>query len=311
MWFLMRDIVTQNHFWRLRCEKRMQSRHKHICDKIQLHTLADLVDWKSIYGTIIANNRDISERDTLFCMDCGILAPSEHNKNGLTLLKHACTLGYNQVVSRCLLDSNIDPTVGQLSCLDIACWNGQAETVKLLLADTRMDPRRKNSRSFILAATRGHSEAVAVLMRDGRCDINIQQGWVAKDDKIVLPEDEYLKLAHLLLSDPRFNPAMHNSWYLISACILGHASVVELLLKDGRADPSAVNHMAVNEARIRGDKHILDMLVADHRVDAEIRRLHTTASMLSSISKIVLATAIGLTALYAVHYIDREYYGRG
>ncbi|CAH6421571.1 Hypothetical protein POVR2_LOCUS395 [uncultured virus] len=313
MWFLVREIALNNYFWRLRCELVVSLHHKEICDKIQVHPLVDSVDWRSIYDTITVNSRDMSERDTLFCMDCGILAPSEHNKYGLTLLKQACRLGYNQVASRCLLEEKIDLTSEVPSCLNIACWSQQVETVKLLLADTRMDPSVGDSRSFILAATRGHPEVVEVLMRDGRCDINIQQGWVPECEKTPVDEAKYLEVARLLLSDPRFDPAMYDSWYLISACIIGHTSVVEVLLKDGRADPTVLNYQAVHEAWNREHKEILDMLLADQRVDLRTRiKYNRTTPILCCLGSILLGAAIGaaigLAAFHAVRYIDREYY---
>ena len=140
MWFLMRDIVGKNHFWRLRCEVRLDLYSKEISKRIQAHKLADLVNWKAIYG-MISSNDDMSERDTLFCMDCGILQPTKSNNYGQALLKRACKHGFNQVVERCLVAWKIDPTLGErgmerasllenempnawTTCLETACWYG-------------------------------------------------------------------------------------------------------------------------------------------------------------------------------------------
>ncbi|CAH6419530.1 Hypothetical protein POVR2_LOCUS34 [uncultured virus] len=238
-------------------------------------------------------------------MDCGLLDPSEYNDNGLGSLRRGCKLGYCQVVRRCLVDWKLDPTEAEPSCLEVACWYGQVEIVKLLLADTRVDPSVEDSRPFMIAYLRGRSAVLEVLMADGRCDINMQEGQVPAD-KVELPhETEYLKIARLLLSDTRFNPASNNSWYLTYSSVLGHASVVQLLLGDGRADPRALNYRAVYQAWNRGHKETLDILLADPRVDIGTRMQYNgTLTVLCCVGNILLGTAIGMTILYAARHIS-------
>jgi hypothetical protein len=65
-----------------------------------------------------------------------------------------------------------------------------------------------------------------------------------------------------LLQDPRIDPAAHDSFAIILACLRRHGEeMVKLLLRDGRADPSAQEHYAIQTACDEGHEELVELLL--------------------------------------------------
>jgi hypothetical protein len=74
------------------------------------------------------------------------------------------------------------------------------------------------------------------------------------------------EIVRLLLDDDRVNPADRNNQAIAEASEHGHVEVVRLLLKDPRVDPSVENY-PLTEASKHGNYEVVELLLKDRRVD--------------------------------------------
>ena len=82
----------------------------------------------------------------------------------------ACFLGFDLIVRKMLLETDVDPSCHGDEAIRLAALNGHYEVVKILLSDPRVNPCARDNCAFRWAASKGHAEVVVLLLNDPRID---------------------------------------------------------------------------------------------------------------------------------------------
>jgi hypothetical protein len=128
---------------------------------------------------------------------------------------------------------------------------------------SNIDISAYDNRAIKWASSQGHADIVHLLLSDPRVN-------PAASDNYALKLASYfghVAVVQLLLSDPRVNPAADDNYALKTASENGRAALVQLLLSDPRVNPAANDNYAIKLASEYGHAAAAQLLLADPRVD--------------------------------------------
>ena len=126
------------------------------------------------------------------------------------------------------------------------------EALKWIIDDGRCSP---TADILISAIARGLPMYVKVILDSPRLNI----GDKMRDIVVAAAESPY-ELFSMIMTDPRFDPSVSDSYALRYNSRYGRLRFVELLLKDPRVDPSARSNQAIRSAHDNGHYEVMKLL---------------------------------------------------
>ena len=150
--------------------------------------------------------------------------------------------------------------------LAVAANVGSFRIVSLLMSDryrNDVNPGYDNDFAFRGAIMRGHLKVAKLLLSDPRVDPT-----TSRNQSIDYAcQTGQLEIATLLLRDSRVIPGIDT---IGLASKNGHTEIVQLLLDDKRVDPSYDDNEAICEAIFEQHIQVVKLLLADKRVDPSV-----------------------------------------
>ncbi|KAJ3008552.1 UNVERIFIED_CONTAM: hypothetical protein HDU68_003045 [Siphonaria sp. JEL0065] len=194
------------------------------------------------------------------------------------------------------------------NCFSLAVERGFSEIVVALLKDDEcFHPAHSDNAAFRLAAQNGLVKIARLLLADPRVDPTARNNAAIKS----AARNGHTETVELILARPDIDVTSEDSLALRVACSSGYTGIVKLLLDDGRVDSSCLNNSPIYESCKVGHLEIVKLLLADPRVDPGTQDSQPLKSAAENghleIVKLLLATKVDPSAGNSSEWLCKTY----